>query len=71
MEFLVRMSYSGVQFRMVDFRTIYVVIMASVYGSNVGVLAAGIEIIMLIISYYTNGTAVELLFMIQPTGYLS
>lgn len=68
-EFLVRMSYSGVQFRMVDFRTIYVVIMASVYGSNVGVLAAGIEIIMLIISYYTNGTAVELLFY-DPANWI-
>ncbi len=57
-------NYSGgsVQFRMIDVRLLFVVLMASIYGTSVGAVTAFIEISSLIYAYYRQGTNVVLLF---------
>ncbi len=57
-----RYSSGSVQFRMIDTRLLFVVLMASIYGTNVGALAAFIEIASLIWAYYRQGTNITLLF---------
>ncbi|WP_026506775.1 DUF4118 domain-containing protein [Butyrivibrio sp. MC2013] len=68
-EFLVRISTNTVQFRMVDYRLLFVVVMASVYGTNMGILSAVIECLSLIYAYYQNGTNAILLFY-DPGNWL-
>lgn len=57
-----RYSSGSVQFRMIDVRLLFVVLMASIYGTNIGTITAFIEIGSLIWAYYRQGTSVTLLF---------
>ncbi|WP_029230871.1 hypothetical protein [Butyrivibrio sp. VCB2006] len=56
------MSNGSVQFRMIDVRLLFVIIMSLMYGTKVGSLAATIEIISLIVGYQLAGTNALLLF---------
>ncbi len=52
----------SVQFRMIDVRLLFVVLMSSVYGTTIGAITAIIEIASLILAYYRQGTNGILLF---------
>ena len=56
--------YSGgsVQFRMIDVRLLFVVLMASVYGTAIGSITAMIEMASLALAYLRQGTNGVLLF---------
>ena len=62
-------SNGSVQFRMIDVRLLFVVLMASVYGTNIGGITAIIEIISLILAYYRQGTNGILLFY-DPSNWI-
>jgi len=68
-ELLVHMSSNTIQFRMIDFRLLFVVLIATVYGTGMGVVAALIECVSLAYSYYENGTNAILLFY-DPGNWL-
>ena len=55
-------SGGSVQFRMIDVRLLFVVLMASIYGTSVGTLAATMEILSLAFAYYRQGTSPLLIF---------
>lgn len=57
-------NYAGgsVQFRMIDVRLIFVILMSLVYGTGIGTAAAVIEILSLIYAYLSQGTNGLLLF---------
>ena len=63
--------YSGgsVQFRMIDVRLIFVVLMSSVYGTHIGAITAFIEIASLVFAYYRQGTNGMLLFY-DPSNWI-
>ena len=54
-QYLIHISGSSAQFRMIDYRLLYVVIMATIYGSRVGFFAALIMSGSLIYAYQLNG----------------
>ncbi len=68
-EILVRSAGNSVQFRMIDYRLVYVVLIATVYGTNMGFAAAVIETISLIWAYYAQGSNWVLLFY-DPGNWL-
>ncbi len=55
-------SNGSVQFRMIDVRLLFVVLMASIYGTNIGMITAFVEIVSLVAAYYRQGTNGILLF---------
>ncbi len=57
-----RYANGSVQFRMIDVRLLFVVLMSSVYGTSVGALTAFIEIASLVYAYHRQGTNALLLF---------
>ena len=57
-----RYSGGSVQFRMIDVRLLFVVLMSSIYGTSVGVITAFIEIASLNYAYFRQGTNAQLLF---------
>ncbi len=57
-----RFANGSVQFRMIDVRLLFVVLMASIYGTSIGALTAFIEIASLIYAYHRQGTNALLLF---------
>ncbi len=61
-ELYTHISRGSVQFRMIDVRLLFVVLMASVYGTNVGALTAMIEMVSLAYAYMRQGTDPILLF---------
>jgi UDP-glucose 4-epimerase len=69
-EFLVRQTGSAVVFSVVDFRTIFIVIMASLYGSFFGVAAATLSSISYIFARLAVGTNALTLFY-EPTNWLT
>ncbi|SFP52668.1 Nucleoside-diphosphate-sugar epimerase [Butyrivibrio proteoclasticus] len=62
-------SNGSVQFRMIDVRLLFVVLMALVYGTGVGGITAFIEILSLILAYYRQGTNGLLLFY-DPSNWI-
>ncbi len=69
-EGFVQMTDSAVLFSIVDFRTIYVVIMATVHGLNFGLAAAGLSSVSWFIAKVIDGTAPETIFY-EPTNWLA
>ncbi len=61
-EYLNKISGNSVQFRMIDYRLLFVVIISTIYGTNVGFIAAVIESISLIAAYYQRGSNWLMLF---------
>jgi len=61
-EFLISLSGESVQFRMIDYRLLFVVIMASCWGTTCGFIAASLMVISLIYAYYGNGINALMLF---------
>ena len=56
------MSAGSVQFKMIDVRLLFVIVMALLYGTRIGTLSALIEIVSLIVAYQLSGTNALLLF---------
>ena len=69
-ELLVLMTNTQAQFRVVDFRLLFIVLIGTVYGLNAGVLAAGMASVSLIFGYLRQGTAPLLLFY-EPANWLA
>ena len=63
--------YSGgsVQFRMIDVRLLFVVLMSLVYGTRIGGITAMLEIVSLLLAYYRQGTNGILLFY-DPSNWI-
>ncbi|MBO6240259.1 MAG: NAD(P)-dependent oxidoreductase [Butyrivibrio sp.] len=62
-------SNGSVQFRMIDARLLFVVLMSSVYGTGIGGITAFIEIVSLVAAYYRQGTNGILLFY-DPSNWI-
>ncbi len=56
------LANGSVQFKMIDVRMLFVILMSLVYGTKIGALTAIIEILSLIVAYYFEGTNALLLF---------
>lgn len=69
-EGLVRLTGTQAQFRMVDFRLLFVVLAGTLYGLNPGVLAAALAGVSLVWGYVRQGVAPVLLFY-EPSYWLS
>lgn len=69
-ELLVRVTKSSVVFSVVDFRMIFIVIMATMYGTPLGVSAALLSSISYFISRVEAGTNALTLFY-EPTNWLA
>ncbi len=61
-EYLNKISGNSVQFRMIDYRLLFVVIISTIYGTNVGFIAAVIESVSLVAAYYQRGSNWLMLF---------
>lgn len=68
-ELIIRLSGISVQFKMVDFRLMYVVLIGTMYNMRMGLAAAGLESISLALAYATVGTGWITLFY-EPTNWL-
>ncbi len=64
------LSDGSVQFRMIDVRLLFVILMSLIYGAKVGVFTAILEIASLIFAYKLAGTNVVLLFY-DPGNWLA
>ena len=60
---------NSVQFRMIDIRLLYIVVMSTVYGPNIGFVAAVFEIVSLIFAFMSQGITLTLLFY-APTNWV-
>lgn len=69
MELLNRLLQNSVQFRMIDVRLLYVVLMSSVYGMKAGSIAAILSCISLAGAYFSRGIGAVMLFY-QPDNWL-
>ena len=69
-ELLVRLTQSSVVFSVVDFRTIFIVIMATMYGTTMGISAALLASISYIVSRVEAGMNGLTLFY-EPTNWLA
>lgn len=69
-EFLVRITNSSVLFSIVDFRTIFIVIMATMYGTTLGISAAALASISYFISRVEAGTNALTLFY-EPSNWIA
>lgn len=68
-ELLLKVSNISVQFRMIDFRLLAVVIMGTMYNIPMGIAAALMESISLVLAYSRMGTGMVNLFH-EPTNWL-
>ena len=68
-ELLVRITGTDAQFRMVDFRLMFVVLIGTVYGLNAGVLSAVLASVSLTAGYLRQSTTLMLLFY-EPANWL-
>lgn len=68
-ELLVRITGTDAQFRMIDFRLMFVVLIGTVYGLNAGVLSAVLASVSLAAGYLRQGTT--LLLFYAPTNWLA
>ena len=69
-ELLVQMTNTQAQFRVVDFRLLFIVLIGTVYGLNAGVLAAAMASFSLVLGYLRQGTTPLLLFY-EPANWLA
>ena len=69
-ELLVRMTNTQAQFRVVDFRLLFIVLCGTMYGLNAGVLAAAMASFSLVLGYLRQGTTPLLLFY-DPANWLA
>lgn len=69
-EWLTRIAGNTVQFRMIDLRLLFIVLMGSIYGMDMGLAAAGLEMISLIFAYGNQGTNWMTLFY-EPTNWIA
>ena len=69
-EWLVRMTDSQAQFRVVDFRLAFIEIVANMYGLHAGVLAAFLASLSLAAGYWQQGASPLLLFY-EPSNWLA
>ncbi len=56
------LSNGSVQFKMIDVRMLFVILMSLIYGTRIGALTAFIEIASLTLAYYFEGTNALVLF---------
>ena len=68
-ELLNRLAGSSAQFRMIDIRLLFVVIMSSTYGTGIGLMAAVMEILSLSVAFYREGRNWVQLFY-DPSNWL-
>lgn len=68
-EVINRFLESSVQFRMIDVRLLFIVLMGSIYGINIGLAAALLECVALTLSYMGDGTNWLTLFY-EPTNWV-
>lgn len=61
-ELCIMISRSSVQFRLLDYRLLFVVIMSTIWGSTAGFIAASLMVASLALAYYMNGTEWLMLF---------
>lgn len=61
-ELCIMISRSSVQFRLIDYRLLFVVIMSTIWGSTAGFIAASLMVASLALAYYMNGTEWLMLF---------
>ncbi len=61
-ELAVTISRSNVQFRLIDYRLLFIVIMSTIWGSTAGFFSATLMILSLANAYYRNGTEWVMLF---------
>lgn len=69
MEWFMKLTNISVQFRMIDFRLVYIVIFGTMYNVRVGLLAALIASVSLVLAYAQQGTGWMNLFY-EPTNWL-
>lgn len=69
-EFLVRVTHSTLHFSIVDFRTIFIVVMATIHGLNFGLAAAGLSSVSWFVAKIQSGTNWLTIFY-EPTNWLS
>ncbi|MFR1717901.1 MAG: hypothetical protein ACLSVY_04320 [Ruminococcus callidus] len=65
-----RITGTDAQFRMIDFRLMFVVLIGTVYGLNAGVLSAVLASVSLAAGYLRQGTTLMLLFY-APANWLA
>lgn len=68
-EYLNRVLGNWTQFRFIDVRLLFVVICGSIYGINMGVLAAALSSLSLVYAYVYQGSNWQTLFY-EPTNWL-
>lgn len=68
-ELLLHLTDSAVIFSVVDFRMVYIVIMATVHGLNFGLSAAGLSCLSWLIAKVSSGTNALTIFY-EPTNWL-
>ena len=61
-ELAISMSRSSVQFRLIDYRLLFIVIMSTIWGSTAGFVSATLMIVSLAFAYFKNGTEWMMLF---------
>lgn len=69
MELLNRISGNSVQFRMIDFRLLFIMIISSIYGMNMGIAASVLAGISLAWAYWSEGTNWMTLFY-EPMNWI-
>ena len=69
-EALVQLTGTQAQFRMVDFRLMFIVLVATMYGLNAGVAAALLASASLMFGYWVQGSSPLLLFY-EPSNWLA
>lgn len=68
-EVLNQLVGNSVQFKMIDLRLLFIVLMGTVYGMNMGIAAAALEALSLVIAYERQGTNWFTLFY-EPTNWI-
>ncbi len=68
-ECLNRAAGNRVQFEMIDFRLVYIVLFSSIYGINYGLAAAGLETVSLLMAYRQADIGWTTLFY-EPSNWL-
>lgn len=69
-ELLLHLTDSAVIFSIVDFRMVYIVVMATVHGLNFGLAAAGLSSISWLVAKVLSGTNLLTIFY-EPTNWLA
>ena len=68
-QLLINATESSPQFRMIDLRLLFIVTMGSMHGINVGLIAAAMASVSLVISYVLSGTNWMTLFY-EPSNWI-